>query len=343
MLNIQKKQILYAVVHDYIFTATPVGSQAIAHKKNVDYSPATIRSVMAELEDRGFLKRAHASSGRIPTDIGYRFYVDELMQVHPLTSKEKQSIQQNVESKIYPVEQIVKQACKTVFQHADLISFGTIPERENQSIKHIQFLNLKENLVLVILVRSSGQVENKILELERNIAQTDLNRMHNYVNELLGGLNLPQIRNKILLELQKDQVRYNSLLSQALMMSQQALESNEENLLFEGQSSVFRTPEFNDIETMEKLIRTLDEKTLMLKILHESMEKPGVKILIGDEVEAPEINGLTLITSTYNDAEGNKGYLGVLGPTRINYAKIVPLVEFTTKIVTQTLSLEKNA
>lgn len=343
MLNIQKKQILYAVVHDYILTAAPVGSQAIAQKKNVAYSPATIRSVMAELEDRGFLKQPHASSGRVPTDIGYRFYVDELMQVHPLTSKEKQSIQQNMESKIFPIEQIVKQACRTVFQHADHIVFGSIPGHETQSIKHIQFLNLKDNLVLVILVRSSGQVENKILELDRNIPQMELNRMHNYVNELLAGLNLPQIRNKILLELQKDQIRYNSLLTQALVISQQALESKEEDLHIEGQSSLFRTPEFTDIETMEKLVRTLDEKTLMLKILQEAADKPGVKILIGDEVEAPEINGLTLITSTYNDAEGNKGYLGVLGPTRINYAKIVPLVEFTTKIVTQTLSLEKHA
>ena len=105
-----------------------------------------------------------------------------------------------------------------------------------------------------------------------------------------------------------------------------------------GLSRAFRSLKSIGIETMEKLIKTFEEKTLMLKILHEAMEKPGVKILIGDEVEAPEINGLTLITSTYNDAEGNKGYLGVLGPTRINYAKIVPLVEFTTKIVTQTLS-----
>jgi heat-inducible transcriptional repressor len=130
-------------------------------------------------------------------------------------------------------------------------------------------------------------------------------------------------------------------LTKALTLSQQALEMSTENLHIEGQTHLFHTPEFSDIETMEKLIKTFEEKTFMLKILHESVEKPGVKILIGDEMESSEINGLTFITSTYNDAEGNQGYLGVLGPTRMNYAKIVPLVEFTTKIVTRTL--EKNA
>lgn len=342
MLDIHKQNILYTVVHDYILTAMPVGSSQVAQKKNVDYSPATIRNVMAELERRGFLKRSHASSGRIPTDNGYRFYVDELMQVHPLTNKEKLTIQQNVESKTSPIEQIVQKACQTVSEHADQISFGSLPGTAQQSLKHIQFLNLKENLVLVILVRSSGLVENKILELDRSIPQQELNHMHNYLNDLLCGLNPSQIQNKILQELQKEQVRYNLILSQALMMSQQALESQNNDLHIEGQSRLFRSPEFTEIETMEKLIKTFEQKTLMLKILHESMEKPGVRILIGDEVEAPEINGLTLITSTYNDAEGNKGFLGVLGPTRINYAKIVPLVEFTTKIVTRTLS-EKNA
>lgn len=338
MFDVQKKNILYAVVHDYILTASPVGSAQVAEKRSIGYSPATIRSVMSELEKLGFLKRSHASSGRIPTDNAYRFYVDELMQVHPLSSKEKLTIQQNVESKTFPIEQIVQKACQSVSVHANQISFGTFPEGENQSLKHIQFLQMKDNLVLVILVRSSGLVENKILEMDRPMSQPDLNRMHNYVNELLGGLNLAQIRTRILSELQKEQIRYNTLLTQALMLSQQVLESSQKNLHIEGQSRLFQSPEFTDIETMEKLIKTFEEKTLMLKILQESMEKPGVKILIGDEVEAPEINGLTLITSTYNDAEGNKGYLGVLGPTRINYAKIVPLVEFTTKIVTQTLS-----
>jgi heat-inducible transcriptional repressor len=338
MLDIQKRKILYTVVHDYILTASPVASGQVSQKKNVGYSPATIRSVMAELEDRGFLQRSHASSGRIPTDTGYRFYVDELMQVHPLSTKEKLAIQQNVESKIFPIQQTIAKACQAVSSHADQISFGIVPGREHQSLKHIQFLNLKENLVLVILVRSSGLVENKILELERFIPQIELNRMHNYLNELLVGLNPAEIQNRILRELQKDQVRYNSLLTQALTLSQQALDTDQDNLHFEGQSRLFRTPEFADMEKMEKLVKTFEEKTFLLRILQESMEKPGVKILIGDEIEAPEINGLTLITSTYNDAEGNKGLLGVLGPTRINYAKIVPLVEFTTKIVTQTLS-----
>lgn len=334
----QQKKILYAVIHDYILTASPVGSQQISEKKTVDYSPATIRNVMSELEKRGFIKRSHASSGRIPTDNGYRIYVDELMQIHPLSSKEKQTIQQNLESKSYQVEQIIHRACQSVSLHADQISFGTIPGRENQSLKHIQFLKLKEKLVLVILVRSSGQVENKILEMAQSLSQNELNQMHNYLNELLGGLSPTEIRNKILKELQKEQIRYNGLLTQALMISQDALENVSNDLYIEGQSRLFHSPEFSDLETMEKLIKTFEKKTLMLKILQEAMEKPGVKILIGDEIEAPEINGLTFITSTYNDAEGNKGHLGVLGPTRIHYAKIVPLVEFTSKIVTQTLS-----
>ena len=337
-MDSQQKKILYAVVHDYIFSASPVGSQQISGKKAVDYSPATIRSVMAELEKRGYLKRSHVSSGRIPTDTGYRFYVDELMQVHPLSSKQKREIQFDVESRGHRVDELIQKACQTVSTHADQISFGTIPGYETQSLKHIQFLKLKEKLLLVILVRSTGLVENKILELNQHLTQSELNQMHNYLNELLCGLTPKEIRNKILQELQNEQVRYNTLLTQALMMSQEVLNQENPNLHIEGQSKLFHSPEFSQIETMEKLIQTFEKKTLMLKILQEAMEKPGVKILIGDEIESREINGLTFIASTYNDADGNKGYLGVLGPTRINYAKIVPLVEFASHIMTQTLS-----
>lgn len=336
-MDIQKKKILYAVVHDYILTAAPVGSHQVAQKKSVDYSPATIRNVMSELEKLGFLRRAHASSGRIPTDTGYRFYVDELMQIHPLSNREKQEIKLSVESNSYQIDRVIQAACQNISTHADQISLGTIPAIDHQSLKHIQFLKLKEKLVLVILVRSTGLVENKILELDRSLDQLELNRMHNYLNDLLCGLNLPQIRGKILEELQKDQVRYNSLLAQALVLSQQALESTDHNLHIEGQSKIFHSPEFTNIQMMQRLIKTFEEKTLMLKLLQEAVEKPGVRILIGDEMDSREINGLTLITSTYNDAEGNKGYLGVLGPTRMNYAKIVPLVDFTSRVITQTL------
>jgi heat-inducible transcriptional repressor len=338
----RKKQVLYAVVADFIASAEPVGSAQVSKSKGIRLSPATIRTVMAELEERGFLKRPHASSGRVPTDAGYRFYVDELMKNRPLTAGEKAEIQSRVESGTFDMKEILKDACRLVADRAHQAGIVLAPRTEERSLQHVQFVGLKGNLVLAVMVSSSGIVENKILELGGPTPQSELDRMHNYLNEHFAGMAIGKVRREILLEMKRAQSQYDQLLTRALVLGEKAFSDGPAELMVEGQSHLFSVPEFADLEKMQGILRTLEEKTQLVRLLDQCLQSPGVKIFIGGEVAAPEINGLTLITSAYSDSEGNPGILGVIGPTRLDYARIVPLVDFTSQMITDVLKRDRK-
>jgi heat-inducible transcriptional repressor len=338
----RKKQVLYAVVHDYIVSAEPVGSSQVSKRKGINLSPATVRTVMAELEERGFLQRQHTSAGRVPTDAGYRFYVDQLMKNRPLTANEQAEIRTRVESGVFDMKEILKDACRFVANRANQAGIVMAPRVDDRSLQHLQFVGLKGNLVMAVLASSAGIVENKILELDRPASQSELDRMHNYLNDHLVGMAIGKVRREILLEMKRVQSQYDQLLTSALLLGEKAFSDGPPELLVEGQSHLFSVPEFADIEKMQGILRTLEEKTQLVRILDQCLQSPGVKIFIGEEVATPEINGLTLITSAYSDNEGNPGILGVIGPTRLDYARIVPLVDFTSRMVTDVLKRDRN-
>ncbi|HLG18875.1 MAG TPA: heat-inducible transcriptional repressor HrcA [Bdellovibrionota bacterium] len=333
----RKREVLYAVVHDFIVSAEPVGSLQIARKKMIHLSPATIRTVMAELEERGYLVRPHSSSGRVPTNQAYRFYVDELMRLRPLTADEKDQIRQRVHAGATDLGEVLKEACRLISAKASQPGLSMVPPTHARSLKHIQFIRLRDRLVLVILVSATGIVENKILEMGHGYTQTELDRMHNYLNDRLAGMTIAKVRQQILLEMKKAQSLYDQLLTQALILGERVFSDMPPDVHIEGQSHLCSDPEFADLEKMQLILRALEEKTAIIKALDQSLASPGVKIFIGEEIQCPEINGLTLVTSAYSDSEGNRGLLGVIGPTRLDYARIIPLVEFTSKIVTDVL------
>lgn len=338
----RKRKVLYAVVHDFIVSAEPVGSGQVSERKGINLSPATVRTVMAELEERGFLKRPHSSSGRVPTDAAYRFYVDQLMRLRPLTPNERAEIRTRVESGVLDMNEILKDACRFIADRANQAGIVMAPRADERSLQHVQFVGLKGNLLLAVLVSSSGIVENKILQLDRPATQSDLDRMHNYLNEHFVGMTMAKIRREILLEMKRVQNQYDQLLTRALMLGEKAFSDAPPEVHIEGQSHLFSVPEFADVQKMQQILRTLEEKTKLIQVLDQCLQSPGVKIFIGEEVARPEINGLTLITSAYSDSEGNPGLLGVIGPTRLDYARIIPLVEFTSQMVTDVLHKERN-
>ncbi|MCB0308706.1 MAG: heat-inducible transcription repressor HrcA [Bdellovibrionales bacterium] len=337
----RKKRILYAVINDYIVSAEPIGSQQIASKKNINLSPATVRSVMAELEERGFLKRAHSSSGRTPTDTAYRIYVDQLMNPKMPSLKDREGLRSKLNDRLKDLTDLPRDSSRVLSDVVKNASIAAYPKTEERHIEHIRFCKLKGHLVLAILVSSSGLVENKILKLTKNLKQSELDQMHNYLNEYLKGLTIGQAKRKILEDIQDEHAKYDQLLHAALTMSQKTFEQSSVNLHIEGQSKLFMGPDFLNFEKMQNILKILEEKTVLAAILEDCLRSPGVKILIGEEFNAPEINGLTMITAPYNDAEGNRGILGVIAPTRVDYARVVPLVEYTSNLVTNVLQESK--
>jgi heat-inducible transcriptional repressor len=333
----RKREVLFAVVENYIVSAEPVGSTQVSKMKGVQVSSATIRHVMSELEELGYLSRPHSSAGGVPTERAYRFYVDRLMQLKPLTSGEMDEIARLVKGGSAPTSEIMRHACHLISERTQQPGLALAPYSEERSLRHIQFVRLKSQAALAILVSSAGIVENKVIELDQPYTQAQLNEMHNLLNSKIAGKSVAQLRQEILQEIKNAHDSYNDLLTQALILSERVLSESTPELHIEGQSRLCSEPEFASVDRMRAILRTLEEKTVVLKLLDQSLHSPGVKIFIGDEIEAPEVGGLSLITSTYSDSEGNRGVLGVLGPARMNYARIVPLVDFTSRILTQTL------
>ena len=336
-LSERKREVLFAVVENYIVTAEPVGSAQIAKAGGLSVSPATVRHVMAELEEMGLILRPHTSAGGVPTDLAYRFYVDRLMQLKPLTSGVQDEIRNRVETGAATVSDILKETCKLISVQTHQPGMIVSPRADETRLKHIQFVRLKNNLALGVLVTSSGIVENKVLELSEPYTQEQLNQMHNFLNERIAGRAVSEVRREILLEMKQAHQNYDRLLSQALILGERTMAEEGREVHVEGQSLLFDEPEFSNARAMQGILRTLEEKNQVLALLDQAIRNPGVKILIGEEIHCGEVNGLSLITSTYSDAEGNRGVLGVIGPTRLDYARIVPLVEFTSQMVTDTL------
>lgn len=330
------------MVRDYIATAEPVGSGQVAKRKGIHLSSATIRTVMSELEERGFLRRAHASSGRIPTPGGYRFYVDEMMRLRPLTPSEKAEIRRKVEAGSTDMKEVLREACHLVSLKAHQPGIAMEPRPGERSLRQIQFVRLRGKVVLAILISGAGIVENKILEIDRAMPQEELNRMHNYLNDRLGGLSISDVRREILLEMKRMQTQYDEILNQALMLGEKVFSDGPPDVHIEGQSLLVSEPEFSQTEQLQRILRTLEEKTMLVRLLDQSLANIGVRIFIGDDQAFPEINGLTVISSVYSDSEGNRGLLGVIGPTRIDYARIVPLVDFTATMITEVLQEKKE-
>ncbi|TES85686.1 heat-inducible transcription repressor HrcA [Candidatus Aerophobetes bacterium] len=338
MFSKRNKIILQTIVEQYTATAEPVGSKKIAKMHNLNLSPATIRSVMADLEDMGYLTQPHTSAGRIPTDKGFRFYVDSLLEVRGLSYAEKEKIKNQYQQEQMDINEVIKNtSCilSLLSQYAGLIM---VPKLTNTVFKHIHFIKLKEHLILAIFVSKSGIVQNKIVGFQERITQEELDKITKYINELLTDLTLRELKKKIVQEMKKEKVLYDQLLSKALRLSKQVLDSEKESEIYiEGKTNILEQPEFADLEKMKAISKAFEEKNLLIKLLDKTMDREGIQVFIGFESECEEIQDCSLVASSYGSERYGLGTLGVLGPTRMDYSRVIPLVGYTAKSISRVL------
>jgi heat-inducible transcriptional repressor len=340
-LSERDRQILQSLIDEYILTAEPVGSRRISRKYHLDLSSATIRNVMADLEEMGYLHQPHTSAGRIPTEKGFRFYVDSILEVRDLTRGEKEYIRRKYEISTMDISDIMRETSLALSKLSQNISIIMAPKFTSTVLKHLEFLKINESRILVILVSQSGIVQNKIVEVEEGICQDDLNRYSNYLNELFGGLSLEEVKEKLIEEMTKEKTMYNELLSKALRLGEQALYGEEEaEIYIEGKINIFNYPEFAEIEKMKTLFKAFEEKSKIVKLLNKTLVAKGVQIFIGLENQLPELQDCALITSSFSRGKQVLGTLGVIGPTRINYCKIIPVVDYTAKLISKILEMK---
>jgi heat-inducible transcriptional repressor len=343
-LNHRARKILSAVVHEYLATGEAVGSRTVTRRYGIDLSPATVRNVMSDLEEAGLLKQPHTSAGRVPTDEGLRFFVDSLLKVRSLTPKEREELVQRYALQTDDLDTALRDATRVLAELSHHTVVLVTPRPEADQLEHVEFVRLRDRQLLAVLVTKSGHVQNKIVTAAEAIAPDELERMNNYLNHVLGGLRLDEVIARVQSELHSEHMQYQALEKRALELSAQALPAGESQVIIEGQARLLETMAGADpvaLEKMKALFRALEEKRHLAELLDETARAPGISVFIGAETHIDELADFSLIATPYGMPPTGEdpgdvqplGTLGVIGPTRMNYSKVINLVDFTAQLV----------
>jgi heat-inducible transcriptional repressor len=337
-LNHRARKILGAIVHEYLATGEAVGSRTVTRRHGIDLSPATVRNVMSDLEEAGLLKQPHTSAGRVPTDQGLRFFVDSLLKVRSLSDKERQELEQRYQIPGDDFDSALREAAHVLAELSTHTAVLVTPRPETDVLEHVEFMRLREGQLLAVLVAKSGQVANKIIASAEPISNEDLERIHNYLNEILAGLTLDEVRARVQKELADERVQYQALEKRALELSQKALPDSGAEVIVSGQARLLENMAGGDpaeFEKMKALFRRLEEKRLLADLLERTQLAEGIRVFIGAETNIAELADFTIVATSYG-GEGEArplGTLGVIGPTRMNYSKVITLVDFTAQLI----------
>lgn len=322
------------LVADYISHATPVGSRTLSKQLQSRLSPATIRNILADLEDLGFLTQPHTSAGRIPTAKGLRFYVDTLLEQRALTDEEQSAIREKYALNGKGVQTVIERTSNVLASVSNYIGLVVTPRWEEVELKQIEFILLSQSKLLGIFVSRDGRVENRVIDIAEGFNLCDLEKINNYCNSVFAGLTLTQAQERLEKELKETQNRYDQLISKALFLSGQILQQmGAVDVLMEGESQLLATPEFSQAESIRELLELLQERQQWLHVLKAAAAGPGVKIFIGSDLPCHGMVDLSMITASYRREGRVLGTLGIIGPARMNYSRVVPIVDFTAKLV----------
>ena len=340
-LNERSQNILEAIVKDYISSAEPVGSRAISRKHNFNLSPASVRNVMADLEEVGLLCSPHTSSGRIPTEKGFQYYIDTLLEVRNLNQSEKQDLRNSYRFQNMRMEDVMQEVGRVLSGISQYTGLVMAPKFVSTVFRQIEFIRLSQGRLLMIYVSETGLVQNKVIEADSTLTSRDLEQISNYLNSELNGLSIHEVRAKLKRELLQDRSQYDQIKKQALSLSCAALQDEVEDQLYvSGASLMLGQPEFSTPEQMKRLIQAFESKKLLIELLDRGQSAQGVQIFIGSESSQIDLEGCSLITSNFSNQKGAIGTLGVIGPVRMNYSHVVPIVDFTAQLVSRVLDRE---
>ncbi len=332
MLDERKKQVLQAIIDDYISTAEPIGSRTIARKSGLGVSPATIRNEMSDLEALGFLEQPHASAGRIPSAKGYRFYVDCLMGPQQMSDCDTVLINQWFEQKVRRLDEAFQETVRILSRITRNVSLLVAPQGPICKFKYLQFLPFDENRVVVLVVTDSGVMENRLMEIPTGTSLEELQRIAGAMNHWLGGLALPDIQTSILERIKEEVLPRPELLEGALQLLREATgsSSGNEKVYLGGTTQLLNQPEFRDVDKVRNLLSMLEEDRLLYDILH-TQDGNGVIVTIGAENKFSGIQDCSVIQASFRLDGQMVGTLAVLGPTRMEYARTMAVIEFMQK------------
>ena len=338
-LNERSKAVLREVVCDYILGGEPVGSRSVARKHHEKLSPATIRNVMSDLEDMGLLRQTHTSSGRVPTDRGYRYFVDEILS--PSNRFADLEALDNYDLKSQSLEEVLGNACSLLSKNSHQTGLVMLPSFSQMLFKHIEFVKVGKSEALAAFVSDMGVMQNKIVPVDADMSSEELASISRYLNKEFSGKSVKAIRGELIRRVRNEREHYDRLIKKAMDLMATAFSDDEENteLIVDGALNLLDAPEFSsDIEKIKSIIRTIDEKARLIKLLDSCLHQDGMTVIIGQEWEDEEIQECSIVAQNYGRGDEKMGTLAVLGPKRMDYQRIINLVSHTADTVSRLLS-----
>ncbi len=338
-LSDREKEVLSVVVEGFIETGSAVGSRYVSKKSKLNLSPATMRNIMADLTDMGYLKQPHTSAGRLPSQKGLKYYLSYVFKPQPIF-KEKEKIKKYFDSTMgYEFSELLEMTSKFISNETKLVGIVISPPVSFMRWKHIDFVLVKQGLVLAILVFEGGMVHNRLVSLEHtNITNDDLTKFSNYLNEKFSGKSLYEVKKIIKKEIEDASNKFNELYLSALKLAKYTCDSEDEREIFvEGAHKVIEETQLKDIERMKNLLKFIEERGELLKILEKIEQGEGIFIAFGNELFGSELEEWTIISSPYGLEDESTGIIGTIGPLNVDYSKLIPLVDYIAKMLNRIL------
>jgi heat-inducible transcriptional repressor len=335
----RKRKLLQAVIYHYVRTGRAVGSQIIVDKYNFGLSSATVRNLLVELEKEGYLIQPHTSAGRIPTDKGYRFYVDSLLEVQSLAAAEEEKIKKEYAARTKELEDLMISTSHMLSSLSSHTGVVLSPRLDKSLLRRLQLIPLGGGQILVVIVSQTGLIRHRVVSLPRPMSNDRLSMISNLLNERLVGLPLSEVRTQILDHIEAVEHDYAEALSLARELARDAfdLQASDARVYIEGRENLVASPDLYDYDQLSGLMRVVEHQSLLTEVLERAMKSGGLSIKIGAENSRPELRGVSLVSSTYKLGDKTVGALGILGPRRMEYGRMIALVESVTRIVNQML------
>ncbi len=334
----ERAQLVFKLlVEQYIADGTPVPSRRLASQPGVEVSPATVRNIFSDLESQGLVRSPHTSAGKVPTHRGLRFFVDSLLRVEPLDEARIRALQGELNPDLSPKE-LVESASNLLSHLTHMTCVITLPRRDQVALRQVEFLPLSGGRVLVILVLNDREVQNRVIHTEREYQQSELNQAANYINREFGGLSLIKVREALLESMQADKDRMDSLMQTALDVASRAFEDAGEagdGLVVAGETNLLN---FGDTDQVRRLFEAFSRKSGILHLLDRCLDSQGIQLFIGEESGSRLLEEASLVTSSYYVHGELAGVLGVVGPTRMAYQEVIPVVDVTARVLSAAMT-----
>ncbi len=337
-LTPREAEVLNIIVESYIENALPVGSRYVAKQSRLSLSPASMRNIMADLSDKGYLMQPHTSAGRIPTDKGFRYYVDTMVRPDLLPENLQQKIKEYLNQAGLEFSDILEHTSKLISSQSSLVGMAVAPQMHFVRWQQIDFVYIRSGVVMAILIFQGGIVQHKLLSVDEKVTADDLVKYRNYLNERFQGHTLYDVKQTVLREMQEAQNEFNQLYSKALSLARAACSDQEERQVYvDGTLNVWDQLDGKDLESMRELLEFLEQRSELFELLDKISQREGLTITFGKEVSGSKLGEWSIISSPYRVRGEPLGVIGTIGPIHMDYSRLVPMVDYIARMLSEIL------